>query len=220
MKSAMLYILGGLMLALVVSVAWWTRMVVEPTPHVMTQGETVVELVRDFGVSAEAIADANNVSISELQAFGTGDLVAIPRPAPSGIGVWKVHGFGLAAEILGVALSFWLALVAGLLPKGYRQQMLGISAALGLASYAGSHAVAGQAPVLTPEFLFSSIKDGFAWAAAFPLFASVFGVNKLSGDRAARRAEKADAKETGRSRDEPSLPPGGEDEMSADPAGE
>jgi hypothetical protein len=182
-------------------------LVVEPTPYQIAAGETVAEISRDRGVTMEAIAEANDLSVGQLEALDTGEMVAIPQRTPSGLDVWKVHGVGLGAEILGVLLSFWLALVAGLLPKGYRQQMFGISAALGLASYAGSHAVAAETPLLTPEFVFGSVKDGFAWAAAFPLFASLFGVSRLAqgggageapvgrGPLAGRRKETADRKE-------------------------
>jgi hypothetical protein len=226
MKTALLYVLGGLMLALVVSVAWWTRLVVEPTPHQIAAGETVVGISRDRGVTMEAIAEANNLSVGQLEALDTGEIVAIPPRTPSGLDVWKVHGVGLGAEILGVLLSFWLALVAGLLPKGYRQQMFGISAALGLASYAGSHAVAAETPLLTPEFVFGSVKDGFAWAAAFPLFASVFGVSRLAqgggagvapGGRGPLGGKRKDAAE----RKEPAVAPdpvGGDDEAQGPPA--
>jgi hypothetical protein len=97
---------------------------------------------------------------------------------PSGAqdSVWLVHVVGLLSETFGVFLSFYLARAAGMVPQRLRGQILTLSLVLGIASYATTNAAAIVTPTLTPPFVFSAIKDGFVWAAAFPMFASAFGM--------------------------------------------
>ncbi len=180
MKAAVLYVLAGLMLALIVSVAWWTRLAEKPSEHTVRQGETIETLAADFGVEPELIARTNGTTVDEFN-IRPGEPVLVPAVPATGSGVWLAHGAGIVAEIGGVLLSFWLALVAGIVVRGYRQQILGISVALGIASYAASHAGVDQAIAITPGFLFASMKDGFMWAAAFPLFAAAFGMKEREG---------------------------------------
>ena len=180
MKSALLYVLAALMLALIVSVAWWTRLAEQPQHYVIGSGDTVESISAAYDVEIELLAEANGTDEEDL-VIVPGESIMIPAAPATGANVWLAHGAGIGAEIGGVLLSFWLSLVAGLLPRGYRKQMFGISAALGLASYAGSHAGVEQAISLTPGFLFDAIKDGFMWAAAFPMFAAAFGMRDRDG---------------------------------------
>lgn len=182
MKGALLYILAGLMLVLIVSVAWWERLAEQPSEHIVRQGETLTSISTDLGVEPGAIADANGVEVNEI-IIRPGVTILVPKVPTTGTGVWLAHGAGIIAEITGVLLSFWLGLVAGIVPRGYRQQILGISAALGVASYAANYAGTDQAISITPGFLFTSIKDGFMWAAAFPLFAAAFGMRQNDDSR-------------------------------------
>jgi len=87
-----------------------------------------------------------------------------------------MHAFGLISELVGVFLSMWLTRTAGLLPKRLQRQILGISVAIAIVSYAGGrYAVADALPSLSPQFVFQAIKDGFAWSTSLPLFAKALG---------------------------------------------
>jgi hypothetical protein len=177
-RQALLYLLAAVFLALIVSVAWWTREVrlgPAATVYEVQSGDTPAAIAERFEVSPAALAEANEAPPGAF-APRPGDEILIPAPASAPLAVWGVHGVGLVAEVVGVLMSFWLALVAGLLPARVRGQILGIGLVLGLASYAAGQAVAEADPRLTPQFVFESIKDGFTWAAAFPLFARAFGV--------------------------------------------
>ena len=66
--------------------------------------------------------------------------------------------------------------IMGLVPKSIRGQILGISLVLGIASYSAAMATRVVNPPLTPQFVFGAVKDGFVWAAAFPMFARAFGM--------------------------------------------
>ncbi len=177
MKQGLLYLLGAILLVLIVSVAWWSREMerdLAPRLYTVGEGETAETIATDLGVGAADLAAANNATVEEFKPR-PGHVILVPAPELSALDVWKAHLTGLVAEVLGVLMSFWLALVAGLLPATYRRQILGIALVLGVASYAASHGIATGAPQLTPQFVFGAIKDGFAWSAAFPLFARAFG---------------------------------------------
>lgn len=183
MRSALLYVLAAVCLALIVSVAWWSREVtlrsVQPTPYAVRGGDTITSIARDQGLSPGVVAELNNMEVEHP--LTPGQKIQLPAKETAPPNMWLVHAAGLGAEILGVLMSFWLSLVAGLLPAGFRKQVLGISAVLGLASYAAGHAADTTALDLTPQFVFRAITDGFAWSSAFPLFARAFGI---TADRA------------------------------------
>jgi hypothetical protein len=183
MRSALLYILAGLFIALIVSAAWWTREFEgarSESIHVVQSGETAVTIARAYGVPVEALAEANDEPLETFEPV-PGDPILVPADEPALSDVAKLHAIGLAAEIAGVFMSFWLGIVAGLMPRDLRRQIFGISLALGIASYAATQATATTA-ALTPQFVFGAIKDGFMWSAAFPLFARAFGVRDVPRD--------------------------------------
>lgn len=180
MKAAMLYLLAALMLALIVAVAWWQQLATQPKEHTIRSGETLASIATDLGVEPVAIAEVNGAEVDEI-VVRPGETILVPTVPETGAGVWLAHLAGVVAEIGGVLLSFWLGLVAGIVPRAYRQRILGISAALGVASYAASHAGVEEAISVTPGFIFDSVKDGFMWAAAFPLFAAAFGMRDREG---------------------------------------
>lgn len=177
MRSALLYVLAAVFLAAIVSLAWWTQQSEQPQSRVVRQGDTLIGLSEAYGVSPEELATINDTTIGELEIV-PGTTIAVPVAPSSGLGVWYVHLAGMGAEILGVLLSFWLALIAGMAPSGFRKQILGISVVLGIASYASTWAVNDVAPVLVPRFVFGALKDGFAWSAAFPMFAAALGFGR------------------------------------------
>lgn len=180
MRSALLYLIGLGGLALILGVGWWTYQSTRDGAVLVRTGDTVASIAQEAGVSEEELAAANDAEPGQLE-IEPGDTLQVPPASPTPARVWATHLAGLVAEVFGVLLSFWLAIVAGLLPKRYRRQVLAISVVLGVASYATTWAVVRVDPVLTPQFLFAAIKDGFAWASAFPLFAAAFGFREAVG---------------------------------------
>lgn len=183
MRRGLVYLLGAAFLTLIICVAWWTSGTeLPPTvePYAVRDGDTAESIAEAFEISADRLAATNGASLDSFRPE-SGQVILVPPPETSSVDVWTVHGIGVAAEVLGVLMSFWLALVAGLLPAGLRREVLGIGLALGIASYAASQGVAPESPQLTPQFVFGAIKDGFAWSAAFPLFASAFGLTRSGG---------------------------------------
>jgi LysM repeat protein len=180
MRSVILYGLAGVFLALIVSVAWWTRDFPAPRDTRVYQvqpGDTPQGIADAFNVQPESLAQANSTTLGEFKPQPGIDIL-IPATEPTLTDVVGVHAAGIAAEAIGVLLSFWLGIVSGLLPRDIRRQVLGISLAIGIVSYAAAHAIGSGLPALTPQFVFASIKDGFAWSAAFPLFARAFGLRE------------------------------------------
>jgi LysM repeat protein len=176
-RAGLLYVAAAGALVLIVSVAWWTRESLAKQGMVYTTqpGDTVVSVAQELSVPAAELAAANDVPLSATP-LPPGTVLDVPAPAPSSSMVWFTHLVGLGGEVLGVFMSLWLALVAGLLPKPIRRQVLGISLVVGTVSYASTYAVASAEVLLTPTFLFLAIKDGFAWAAAFPMLARALGI--------------------------------------------
>lgn len=185
MRQGLLYVFAALALVLIVSVAWWTKSSLEQDARTYTvqAGDTELDIALDHSVSVTDLAVANNAEVGKIP-VETGKVLAIPSPSPTPVTVWFTHLVGILGVMLGVFMSLWLALAAGLLPKPIRKQVLGISMVVGLVSYASTYAVVSQDVVLTPTFLFIAIKDGFAWAAAFPMLARALGI---------REAERADS---------------------------
>lgn len=190
MRAALLYLLAAVFLAAIVSLAWWSRQAELPGTRVVRQGETVAELAEAAGVTPAELAEANGATLDSLE-LQPGTTIAVPVAAPTGLDAWLVHAAGIGAEALGVLLSFWLAVVAGLIPAGFRKQILGIALVLGLASYASTWATTDEVPRLVPRYVFGALKDGFAWTAAFPLFAAAFGFGRGQRQGAARREPAA-----------------------------
>ena len=181
MRAGVMYLLAGIFLVLIVSIAWWTREFPaspQVQTHVVQPGETAAAIATAFGISPAALAEANRAPEAEGFAPEPGDVVLIPVPNAGRMATIGVHAAGLGAEVLGVFMSFWLAVVSGILPKGLRRQVLGIAIVLGVVSYSATHALDVAVPELSPQFIFAAIKDGFAWSAAFPMFARAFGVRE------------------------------------------
>lgn len=187
MRRAALYLAAALCLVLIVSLAWWTREfiprvpqdAVETTTHYTVQeGDSTALIAEAFQVAPADLAKANAMADPAQLQVTPGQVLLVPQPAPSLTSTWGAHLGGLGAEVLGVLLSFWLAAMAGVLPRHIRKQILGISLALGLVSYAAAQAVAVKEAALTPQFVFAAIKDGFMWAAAFPMLAQVLGIRE------------------------------------------
>jgi len=175
MRKGILYLFAAGALVLIVSIGWWTRDYLQQQKYIVQLGDTVVSIAAELEVSPRDLATANGASPENLP-LEPGDELIVPAPSATSLAVWRTHGVGVAGEILGVFMSLWLALVAGLLPKTIRRQILGISLVLGLTSYATIYAVVPAPLSLTPAFLFATIKDGFAWAAAFPMLARALGI--------------------------------------------
>jgi len=140
---------------------------------------------RAGGISLGLVDRARSVGgspITEISLAGDSgrDALVVPLATTAGArqSVWLVHAVGLVAEIIGVFMSFWLARAAGMVPAPLSGRIFALSLLLGLASYSSANATSSLAPVLTPQHVFASVKDGFVWAAAFPIFARAFGMTR------------------------------------------
>jgi hypothetical protein len=182
MRKGLLYVLAAIFLVVIVSVAWWSLAAQQKAgggTYTVQPGDTVASVTKQFGVSATALADANGITPTALPMKMTpGQTIEVPPTEQTSVDVWKTHLVGLTAEIVGVLMSFWLAMAGGLLPREIRRQVLGISLVLGVAAYSANQGVAPGTPQLTPQFIFNAIANGFAWSAAFPLFARAFGIRE------------------------------------------
>ena len=184
MRQATLYVFAAAALVLIVSVAWWTResvrttVAVDTVQYTVQPGDTVEKIAKDHGVTLAALLTANNLPPGDVTLTPDQPIVVPPKPADVKT-VWLTHLLGMSGEVLGVLMSLWLALVAGMLPKHIRRQVLGIAVVVGIVSYASTHVVVGEPVLLSPTFLFIAIKDGFAWAAAFPMLARAIGIRDV-----------------------------------------
>lgn len=185
MRSATLYVAAALCLVLIVSLAWWTRdfIPLPPEPDALTtqytlqEGDSPESVAEAFRVSEAALAEANAAASIDQLPGTAGSTIVIPGGRDLAR-TWSVHAAGLLFELIGVLLSFWLAAMIGLLPRRVRAQVFGISLVLAIVSYAASQSVATSNPLLTPQFLFGALKDGFLWSAAFPMLAKLLGIRE------------------------------------------
>ncbi len=185
MRSATLYVAAALCLVLIVSLAWWTRdfIPLPPEPDALTtqytlqEGDSPESVAEAFRVSEAALAEANAAASIDQLPGAAGSTIVIPGGRDLAR-TWGVHAAGLLFELIGVLLSFWLAAMVGLLPRSVRAQVFGISLVLAIVSYAASQSVATSNPLLTPQFLFGALKDGFLWSAAFPMLAKLLGIRE------------------------------------------
>jgi hypothetical protein len=180
MSRRLLALAAGLM-AVVLLVGWATAVQRDRYLSGIRAQETLAHVVAAYELSADDLMRADGLGVT-LTAVPEGKLLIDPAPAASLSSVWGVHAVGMLAEVAGVLMSFWLARAAGMVPQRLKGQILGLSLILGVVSYSTAHATSVVGPVLTPQHLFASLKDGFVWAAAFPMFGRAFG---LSGDDAA-----------------------------------
>lgn len=214
MKALALYVLALGFLVLIAFVGWtgWRGSLLGGSLEVHTT-QTQIVTIGAGGDTLPGVADSLGVPIDDLQranatlspsvVLAEGIEVTVPPEATTWQALVGIHAAGLGAEFLGVFLSFWLALAVGIVPKGYRVQIFGISFVLALASYAAVQAGAVGNPSMTPQFLFGAIKDGFAWSTAFPMFAWALGIRErkvspaggvggLSGTGGARKPGASD----------------------------
>lgn len=197
MRQGILYVFAAGALALMVSMTWWTQRYVaehyEAQVYTVQPGDSIVSIANETGTTPENLAEANGGNVEDLKVT-PGEQIIVPPPESTSPAEWGTHALGIAGTILGVFMSLWLALVAGLLPRRIRRQVLGISLVLGLTSYATTYAAVGGSVQLTPTYLFIAIRDGFAWAAAFPMLARALGIRDAPPAQApASRSPGADA---------------------------
>jgi len=178
-----LVVLAGVMLGVIVLGGWLTTSSIEQVAEPLPVPDTIDVLTQAAGISPQdfSFGDEDQMSIAVLDEDRM--LIAL-APQATTRSEWLVHLAGLAAETFGVFLSFYLARAAGMIPRRLRGQILGLSLVLGVASYATANAAALVTPPLSPQVLLGSIKDGFVWAAAFPMFANAFGMADESSERA------------------------------------
>jgi len=171
-------VFAGVSILVIAATSWFTWMTVPPPPpaggyHVVRRGEDLYSIALRYGVDVKTLAQANNITSPED--IYPGQRLFIPERRISRLEEWGVHILGLAGEAVGVFISLWLTRAAGLLPRRARKQIVGISLAIAVVSYATSQAAQKGTVTVSPQFLFQTIKDGFAWSTSLPLFAKAFG---------------------------------------------
>jgi hypothetical protein len=165
----------------VVLVAWATAVQLDRMASEVAPEAALVQVASALGLDLTGLGGepGTDTGLSVIAVPG-GDVLVIPVSASAASGprssAWGVHVVGLLAEISGVFMSFWLAKAADMVPRRLKGQILGLSLVLGVVSYSSANAATVVGPVLTPQHVFASVKDGFVWAAAFPMFARAFGL--------------------------------------------
>jgi len=223
MRSALLYIVAAACLALIISVAWWTREFVSPTPdpasvsvvYTAQEGDTVDSVAGSFRIPPSDLAAANDLTTTAAP-LTPGEELTVPLAESSYFAVWGAHAAGIVAVIVGVLLSFWLGRLTGITPKIASRQILGISLVIGIVSYAADHAV-GPNPPLTPQFIFTSLQVGFMWAAAFPMAARALGMRDPTAPVAQTPSGGAGTAQPMTPAEAPSVPPASESPSEASP---
>ena len=176
------FFVGYAFLTLVIVVAvsvttYLTWPAVQPSRNYVAQvGDTWENVARRYGISVRALLRANRFT-QITRPIREGEDMVIPPQGPTPVEVWQAHGFGMLAEVLGVAISLWLTKAAGLLQKRMWKGILGLSLVIALISYATAQmATPDPLAYVSPQFILASIKDGFTWSTLIPLLARAIGV--------------------------------------------
>jgi LysM repeat protein len=149
-----------------------------PRTYTAQEGDTWENIALRYDVTVSDLLRANRLTQAS-RPVRDGEALVIPPPAPALIQVWRTHGLGVLAEVVGVAIGLWLSRAAGLMPKRIRGGSWVLSLAIAAASYATTHVVAAT-PVtyVSPGFIFAAVKDGFFWSSSMPLVARAFGTSR------------------------------------------
>jgi LysM repeat protein len=150
----------------------------EPSRYYTAQpGDTWENLALRYSVSVRGLLRANGLAALS-RPLREGESVVIPPPRPAPAEVWQANGLGILAELAGAAVGLWLAARVGLLPKRVRRGMVTLSLALAAVSYGAGRVVAIEPlALLSSEFIFAAVKDGFTWSASLALIARAAGVS-------------------------------------------
>jgi LysM repeat protein len=182
-KRGDIYLLAALLLLfLVIDIGQATWLLTPPLTrkYVVQPGETLADVAGRYHVAGAAILQASGLHSGI--AVEPGLVLSIPLPALASLRQWNVQWVGLLGTLVGAALSFWLALVTGLLPRSARFRIFAISLALALIGYAALQVSSSEVPaIITPLFVFDAIKDGFAWSISVPLLAKALGFAPATG---------------------------------------
>lgn len=175
--------LAGVMVGVILLGGWLTAASIDQVSEPQPVPDGIDELTKAAGFSPQDFSFGEDDQMS-IAVLGEDRMLIALAPQPTTSSEWVVHLAGLAAETFGVFLSFYLARAAGMIPRRLRGQILGLSLVLGVASYATANAAALVTPPLSPQVVLGSIKDGFVWAAAFPMFANAFGMAEETSESA------------------------------------
>ena len=169
--------LALLVIAAVSAATYLTWAEPEPSRNYTAQpGDTWENLALRYSVSVRALLRANRLATLS-RPLREGESVVIPPPHPAAAELWRANGIGILAEVVGAAIGLWLASSVGLLPKRARRGVVSLSLILAVASYGAGRLVATEPlTLLSPEFIFSTVKDGFTWSASLALIARAAGV--------------------------------------------
>jgi len=176
-KGGGIYLLIGLLLLfLILDVGLATWLLTPPLTrrYVVQPGETLADIADKYKVHEQVILQNNDLRPGNL--VQPGQVLFVPMAPLVPFLEWKLQLVGLAGTLIGVLIGFWLSSLSGLLPKGFSGRVFGTSLAVAVISYVMIQTSSNAVSVtVTPLFVLSSIRDGFAWSTSVPLLARALG---------------------------------------------
>jgi hypothetical protein len=146
---------------------------------VVQASEALADIADKFNVHEQTIMQENNLRPgSRVQ---PGEVLFIPMAPLGPLLHWGLQLIGLAGTLTGVFVSLWLLGRSELLPTGTNVPVIGVSAATAIVHYVVVQVNSSEAPgVITPLFVLSSVRDGFAWSTVLILLARVLRFGRTS----------------------------------------
>ena len=177
-----IYLLIGLLLVFLIvdtGVATWLLTPPRTRRYVVQASETLADIADKFKVHEQAIMQKN--SLRPGSPIQPGEILLIPMAPLGPLLQWELQLIGLAGTLIGVFVSLWLLGRTGLLPTGTKIPVIAISLATAIVHYVVLQASSSEAPaVITPLFVLSSVRDGFAWSTVLILLSRVLRFGRTS----------------------------------------
>lgn len=177
-----IYLLIGLLLIFLIvdtGVATWLLTPPRTRRYVVQASETLADIADKFNVHEQAIMQKN--SLRPGNPVQPGEVLFIPMAPLGPLLQWELQLIGLAGTLIGVFISLWLLGRSELLPTGTKIPVIGISLATAIVHYVVIQASSSEVPALiTPLFVLSSVRDGFAWSTVLILLSRAFGFGPTS----------------------------------------
>lgn len=173
--------IGLLLIFLIVDtgVATWLLTPPRTRRYVVQASETLADIADKFNVHEQAIMQKN--SLRPGNPVQPGEVLFIPMAPLGPLLQWELQLIGLAGTLIGVFISIWLLGGSELLPTGTKIPVIGISLATAIVHYVVIQASSSEVPALiTPLFVLSSVRDGFAWSTVLILLSRAFGFGPTS----------------------------------------
>jgi hypothetical protein len=139
----------------------------------------LADIADRFNVHQQVIMQENDMRPGS--GVQSGHVLLIPMTALGPFLYWRLHLVGLVGTLVGVSTCLWLAILSGLLPADSKPLIIVISLSVAVIHYVVQQMSACAVPAaITPLFVLSSLKDGFAWSAILILLPRAFGSTPAS----------------------------------------